>query len=124
MSPAASILLGIEVLEAETEQMLLAAQLPTSVSFNDRLCLVVCREGGWTCVTNDRALQRLCAQHGVATRFGLSLMLDLVAAGALPRARALAIARAIRASNPLHINERVLARFRTALEDVDPMPDP
>ena len=39
--------LGIEVVEVETEQMLRAAEVEASVSFTDRLCLVVCgRKGG------------------------------------------------------------------------------
>lgn len=110
--------LGIEVVEVETERMLQAADVDSSVSFNDRLCLVVCREESWTCVTNDGALRRLCKRHGVETRFGLGLMVDLVAAGALTQRRAIAVARQIHASNPLHINERVLARFLAALEEL------
>jgi len=108
--------LGVEIVEVETERMLLAAEVDSSVSFNDRLCLVVCREEGWTCLTNDRALQRLCKRHGVETRFGLGLMVNLVEAGALTRRRAVAVARRIRASNPLHITDRVLDRFLNALD--------
>ena len=108
--------LGIEIVEVETERMLLATEVESSVSFNDRLCLVVCREEGWTCLTNDRALQRLCKRHGVETRFGLGLMVDLVKAGALTRRRAVAVARRIRVSNPLHITDRVLDRFLHALD--------
>jgi predicted nucleic acid-binding protein len=110
--------LSIEVVEVETEQMMLAAEVESSVSFNDRLCLVTCREEGWTCVTNDGALRRLCERHGVETRFGLGLMVDLVAVGALTQRRAVAVAHQIQASNPLHINERVLARFMAALEEL------
>ncbi len=108
--------LGIEVIEVSTALMLQATQVESSVSFNDRLCLVVCREEGWTCVTNDGALRRLCERHGVETRFGLGLMVDLVAAGALTRRRAMAVARRMQASNPLHINNRVLARFLDAMD--------
>ena len=43
-------------------------------------------------------------------------MVDLVAVGSLTRRRAIAIARQIQASNPLHINERVLQRFLGAIE--------
>lgn len=46
----------------------------------------------------------------------LSLMVALVAVGSLTRRRAIAIARQIQASNPLHINERVLQRFLGAIE--------
>ncbi len=107
--------LGIEVVEVSTALMLQATQVESSVSFNDRLCLVVCREEGWTCVTNDSALRRLCKRHGVETRFGLSLMVDLVAAGALTRRRAVSVARRTQVANPLHINDRVLTRFLDAL---------
>ena len=110
--------LGIEVVEVETEQMLEASAIESSVSFNDRLCLVVSREEGWICVTNDGALRRLCERHRVETRFGLQLMVDLVGAGVLTVGRAAAVARQIHASNPFHINDRVLARFIAALEEV------
>ena len=115
VTPAQCTQLGIEVVEVETEQLVRASEVESRVSFNDRLCLVACREEGWTCVTNDGALRRLCERHGVATRFGLGLMVDLVAVGALTRRRAMAVARQIQASNPLHINERVIQRFLEAL---------
>lgn len=108
---------GIDVIVAETECMLQAAAVESNVSFSDRLCLVTCREEGWTCVTNDRALRRLCQRHGVETRYGLSLMVDLVAAGALTLQRAVSIARKIQASNPFHINEQVLERFTVRCRD-------
>ena len=108
--------LGIEVVEVETERMLRATEFETSVSFTDRLCLVVCREERWTCVTNDGALRRLCKRHGVNTRFGLGLMVDLVAAGALTRRRAATVARRMQGSNPRHINAHVLARFHKELD--------
>ena len=115
VTSAQCVQLGIEVVEVETEQLVRASEVESRTSFNDRLCLVACREKGWTCVTNDGALRRLCERHGVATRFGLGLMVDLVAAGALTRRRAMAVARQIQASNPLHINERVLQRFLEVL---------
>ena len=115
VTPTQCAQLGIEVVEVETEQLVRASEVESRVSFNDRLCLVACREEGWTCVTNDGALRRLCERHGVATRFGLGLMVDLVAVGALTRRRAMAVARQIQASNPLHINERVIQRFSEAL---------
>ena len=117
VTPAQCAQLGIEVVEVETEQLVRATEVESRVSFNDRLCLVACREEGWTCVTNDGALRRLCERHGVATRFGLGLMVDLVAVGALTRRRAMAVARQIQASNPLHINEHVIQRFLEALEE-------
>ena len=109
--------IGIEVVEVEMERMLRAAEIESRVSFNDRLCLIVCREERWTCVTNDGALRRLCGRHGVEVRYGLGLMVDLVAVGALTRRQAVEVARRMHAANPLHINGRVLDRFDRALED-------
>ena len=108
--------LGIEIVEVETARMLQAAAIESRASFNDRLCLLTCREEGWICVTNDGALRRLCERHGVETRFGLALMVDLVEAGALTREWAEAVAQRIHASNPFHINGRVLSRFLGALD--------
>ena len=108
--------LGIEVIEGETDQLLRAADEESRISFNDRLCLVVCREEGWTCVTNDRALRRACARYRVKTRFGLALMVELVANGTLTRRRAVDVARQIQASNPFHITDRILNRFVSALD--------
>ena len=102
---------GIKVIAAETQRMFRAADLESNVSFNDRLCVVTCREERLTCVTNDRALRRLCKGYGVDTRYGLGLMVDLVVAGAISRRRAVTIARQIQAAHPFHINERVLGSF-------------
>lgn len=104
---------GITMATAETVRMFQAGAIESNVSFNDRLCLVMCREERWTCVTDDRVLCRLCQRHGVATRCGLGLMVDLVAAGVLTNQRAAAIAHKVQASNPYHINERALDCFVT-----------
>ena len=108
---------GIDVIAAETERMFQAAAVESNVSFNDRLCLVMCREARSACVTNDGALRRLCVRHGVETRYGLGLMVDLVATGALTPRCAVSVARQTQASNPLDINERVLERFTAQCRD-------
>ena len=110
--------LGIEVIEVETRRMIRAAAVESRVSFNDRLCFLTCLEESWTCVTNDRALRRLCTRHDVKIRFGLDLMIDLVAGGALSRKRAVAVAHRIQASNPAHINERVISRYMSKLDQL------
>lgn len=38
--------LGIEIVKVETNRTLRAAEVESNVSFNDRLCLLVCREEG------------------------------------------------------------------------------
>ena len=89
----------------------------TGISFNDRLCFLVCLERRWTCLTNDRALRHLCRRRDVKVRYGLGLMVDLVKLGAIDKRRANAIACRMHKANPAHINERVLERFARALAD-------
>ena len=107
--------LGIRIVEATTEQLDRAGWVDSPVSFSDQVGLVLCRDEGWTCVTNDRTLKRLCEQLGVPVRFGLSLLVDLAVAGAITRRRAGVVARRIHALNPNHIDDRVLSRFLVGL---------
>lgn len=108
--------LGIEALVPTDEQALQAEQYPSGISIPDRLCFVVCDEGNWICVTNDRKLQNLCERHGITTKYGLRLMLDLVVLGVLSRSRAAAVARRIREVNPKGTTEEILARFLSQLD--------
>ena len=107
--------LGMDIIAPTRSQLLRAGEFPSRVSFNDRLSFLICRDDGRTCVTNDRALCNLCQRHGVQTRFGLDLMVDLAAAGVVTRSHAEAVARSIRESNSLHLNEQVLRQFHAAL---------
>ena len=54
--------LGVEVIEVATDRMLQAAKVESSVSFNDRLCLVVCRED-----RVDVRYERWCASAALQT---------------------------------------------------------
>lgn len=111
---------GIEVIEPTEEQSARADEEPSRISVTDRLCFVVAREERWICVTNDRRLGNLCRRHRVPTMYGLRLMIELVAAGALPRPRAEEVARQIQAQNWLRINDRILAEFRAHLDALPP----
>jgi hypothetical protein len=85
------------------------------LSFQDRTCLVVCRDNGWTCVSNDKALRRSCDAVGVAVRWGLELMLELVQGGHLPAEDADDAAERIHRANPVFLNATILAAFREKL---------
>src|SRR6185295_15465545 len=85
--------LSIDIIDLETELMLKANSMAISISVNDRLCVIACAHHGWTCVTNDGPLQKVCKAHGVPVRRGLGLMIDLVHSSALTEARALRVAR-------------------------------
>ncbi len=108
--------LGIEIVQLETELLIEANDLPRSLSVADRFCIVACERHRWTLVTNDRALRAVGKQRSLRLRWGLGLMVDLVHAGVLSEARALKVARAIRAANPTHITAALLDRFRARLK--------
>jgi len=107
--------LGFRVVEPTLAQATEAASPNGRLSFQDRTCLVVCRDNGWTCVSNDKALRKSCDAVGVAVRWGLELMLELVQGGHLPVEDADDAAERIHRANPVFLNATILAAFREKL---------
>lgn len=107
--------LGFRVVEPTLGQATAAASPNGRLSLQDRLCVEVCRDNGWTCVSNDKALRRSCDAVGVAVRWGLELMLDLVEAGQLPAVDAYEAAERINRANPVFVSVTILATFREKL---------
>lgn len=103
--------LGIRLAEASTAQLLEAGAGRGRLSFSDRLCLVLARDRSWTCVTNDRALRRACADISIPVLWGLELMLELVSLRRLTAEAALDVATAIHRGNPRHITPEILEKF-------------
>lgn len=104
--------LGMRVVTATELQMTEAAAFGRRgpLSFSDRLYLLMARDAGWICVTNDRSLRAACERELLEVRWSLRIMLDLVAMDALEASEAERIARAIADENPF-ITETVLADF-------------
>jgi rRNA-processing protein FCF1 len=50
--------LGIILIEPTLDQALSASAKNGPLSFQDNLCLIIAKEHGWTCVTNDKPLRR------------------------------------------------------------------
>ena len=110
--------LGLRIVDESVEQLLEAGRQHGRLSFYDHLCLILARENGWTCVTNDRALRRACAEHSVPVLWGLELMIQLVAGRQMTAEMAVKVASAIRESNPHHVTEDILVRFENRLKEV------
>jgi hypothetical protein len=102
--------LGLQLLEPTFGQMSEAANGGGALSFYDWLCLIVARDAGWTCVTNDGALLRTCREEGVSTMRGLRPVLMIVEAGEIDHRRAVAFVRVVRQANP-YINAEVVSAF-------------
>ncbi|MFO0696020.1 MAG: hypothetical protein U0230_20825 [Polyangiales bacterium] len=104
--------LGFRVVEPTLAQVTEAAGRDGRLSFEDRTCLVVCRDQGWTCVSNDKALRRSCEASGIPVLWGLELMVELVRGGHLPAEDASDAAGRIHAENPVFLSAALLAAFR------------
>jgi predicted nucleic acid-binding protein len=107
--------LGITVVDASTEVLLAAASGRGRLSFPDRLCLVLAREKGWSCVSNDGRLRRACTDDGVEVLWGLEVIAMLVEAGALPVQAARDLALDIQRNNPRFITDEIVDRFLARL---------
>lgn len=107
--------LGIAPIEPSLELLEAAVTRRAGLSFHDHLCLLLAREQGGRCVTNDGRLRRACVAEGVPALWGLELLALLVEARGLDRAEADRLAHAIQRVNPMYINERVIERFLARL---------
>lgn len=103
--------LGILVVTPSTAQYLEAGGRIARLSFQDRLCFIIARDEGWTCVSNDGPLRELCEEHGVATLWALQPMLELVHRGHLTPAAAINTAEAIHKGNPRYITRMIVDTF-------------
>ena len=104
--------LGLTLVEPTFEQLARASRHPWGLSFEDALCVLLARANGWTCVTNDKRMLKVCASLTVATWRGLKPMIELVHSGALDPTQALVVAEDIRRSNPFHITHAIVQDFR------------
>jgi len=105
---------GLQVVEPSLQQVVAALGRKGRTSFQDRLCAIVARDNGWTCLTSDANLRSLCSEHGVTCAWGLEPMRWLVARRRLTASRALSVAKHIARVNPF-VTAEIVARFRTQL---------
>lgn len=97
--------LGLTVIETPLD-------LPASpgLSGPDRACLHFVITEGWTCIANDKLLRRECQRQGGKVVWGLAMLLKLVSAGQITKARAKGIAERIGVFNP-EITGKLIAEF-------------
>jgi rRNA-processing protein FCF1 len=112
LDEAQCLALGLQVVEGNLAQLTEAAQRGGPLSFEDKLCLVLARDNGWACLSNDGPLRDACKAQGVAVVWGLEIMLALVEGKHLTAAAAVQAAQAIHTVNPMFITAKVLAAFQ------------
>jgi rRNA-processing protein FCF1 len=106
--------LGLRVVDADLKQLTEAAGRRGRLSFEDHLCLVMGRDNGWTCVTNDGRLRQECATVGVEVLWGLQpllLLVMLVKIGEFEAKDAVEVVDKMHAENP-YITKKVVEDFK------------
>ena len=119
LTPALCERQGFKVIEPQLDHLLEAASKRGRLSFRDHLCLLVARDQGLTCVTNDKPLRRACQDESVSVLWGLELMTELVDLGRLQARTAIDTAQQIHRSNPLHIPQSLVDRFTQKVLKID-----
>ncbi len=106
--------LGVIAFEPSLEQVLLAAERPLGLSFEDQLCFLIAKDQGWICLSNDKQLRAQCTASGVSVIWGLEVMVRLNKAGHLDRKEAEKTATQIGEVNP-YIGQALIKQFVTKL---------
>ncbi len=75
--------LGIKLVEPTMEQLIWAADQEFSISFQDKICLIMAKDHNWTLVTNDKALRKRCESDGISLIWGVELICMLYEFGGL-----------------------------------------
>lgn len=113
LDEGAAVNLGLQIVFPDFELAASAANTPGPLSFEDRLCLLLAKQKGWTCVTNDATLRRACEADGVAVLWGLEPLALAVEGGDLLAAEAIELAQRIHQANSRYITAAILQRFIT-----------
>lgn len=100
--------LGITLVEPELEHLMLASEDKGPLSFQDKLCLILAKEHGLTCVTNDIPLRKKCESEGVTLIWGIELICILVESNGIPVDQAKDIILEIQKNNPKYITDNIV----------------
>jgi rRNA-processing protein FCF1 len=111
--------LGLIIIEPELEDAFAAASVSGPTSFQDRLCLNTAKRYGFTCVTNDINLRKLCEKENVPILWGLELLSQLHQAGGISAQKAIKIAQQIHKINPKHITVKIVERFINIIKKME-----
>jgi len=102
---------GLILVEPSLDQYVEAANSVGPLSTPDWICLILARDEGWTCVSNDTPLRDTCQAANVPVLWGLQIMVRLVQGRHLSAADAIKVAETIGAANTF-ITPKLVDRFR------------
>ncbi len=107
--------MGIHIYSPTLDEMREAAVRGGALSQRDKLCLVIARNHGWACLTNDVLLRRHCRERDVTVIWGLESLGVLFKQSLATKRQVIDAAQAIHTSNPRFITKSILARFLESL---------
>lgn len=109
---------GLTPVQANLEQLSEASVRSGSLSFQDNLCLILARDRGWSCLSNDGPLRKVCQKNGIKVVWGLELMFGLIQHGCLSIERSIEVAYAIHAINPVYITRNIVEQFQQKIRSL------
>lgn len=110
--------MGLAIAQPTLDQMLEAGDRRAKLAYDDWMCLILARDNGWTCITNDKALRAECAAAGIKVLWGLELMLALATDSVLEIEEAESVAWRIHENNPAFVTRAIVNRFMKRLRRI------
>ncbi len=113
--------LGINVVEPTIEQLSWAADQEFSISFQDKICLIMAKDHNWTLVTNDKVLRKRCESDDILLIWGVELICLLCESGGLHKDRAKDIIWLLHRNDPFFITKEIVMRalVRLGINEVE-----
>jgi hypothetical protein len=99
--------LGVQVCECEVERLERATDSRQGLSFEDRVCLLIAREEGWTILTHERVVRAACDADGIASACAFDLVRLLQEGGHITPTWAVSVASNLREVNPRCLSEEL-----------------
>jgi rRNA-processing protein FCF1 len=116
--------LGLAMAQPTLDQMLEAGEKRAKLAYDDWMCLILARDNGLLCITNDKALRAECSGAGVKVLWGLEPMLTLASHGVLEFEEAESVAWRIHENNPAFVTKTIVNRFLKKLQRIVSEPRP
>jgi rRNA-processing protein FCF1 len=102
--------LGINIVEPTIEQLSRAADQEFSISFQDKICLIMAKDHNWTLVTNDKALRKRGEAEDITLIWGVELICLLCESGGLQKDRVRDVIWLLHRNDPFFITREIVMR--------------
>jgi rRNA-processing protein FCF1 len=111
--------LGLQLVEPNLSQLIEAIEMSKDIgsSENDCICLIIARDKGCHCATNEKALYNKCKRNNAEVIRGLGIMIELIKNNYLLKEYSIKTACKIKNSNP-RITDKVVKDFIRIISEI------